>query len=219
MTGSKSRCLWKEFTYWTVWPPLLPVIRQCKAKGWTDVEGRSQCLQQQQHDGCNLLQHYHSVRKKQLVHDRVLGLIQLLGSRSNLHQVMDHVKQIFRQFKLTVQGNSEEIIPGVDHFPMQTKPQSNFLRHYKIRRSGNDCMESSGCYFFVFALTVIIAMWAGDTVRHEDQPCTVFEKGNAKTQTCNLAMRKDIYSGHLGCVLQMREETGELPGKPRSHQL
>lgn len=108
------------------------------------------CLQQQQqHDGCNLSEHYHSVRKKQLVHDRVLALIQLLGSRSNLHRVMDHVEQIFRQFELTVRGNSEEIIPGVDHFPMQTKPQSNFLRHYRIRRWGNDCMEISGWGFFL----------------------------------------------------------------------
>lgn len=75
-------------------------------------------------------------------------------------------------------------------------------------------MEISGLvfWFFVFALTVIIAMSTGGTVRHEDQPCTVFEKGIAKTQACNLAARKSVDSGHPGCVSQMREEAGELPG-------
>lgn len=141
------------------------------------------CLQQkqQQHDGCNLSEHYHSVRKKQLVHDRVLALIQLLGSRSNLHRVMDHVEQIFRQFELTVRGKSEEIIPGVDHFPMQTKPQSNFLRHYSNKKM-REWLHGDFRLVFVFALTVIIAMSAGDTVRLGDQPRTKRQRKDTSMQ-------------------------------------
>lgn len=58
-------------------------------------------------------------------------------------------------------------------------------------------------FFFVFALTVIIAMSAGDTVRHGDQPCT---KGQRKDTSMQPRSEEGYWQWPLG--LRVTDERG-----------